>query len=138
MYRELKGILRIELVFYLVYSGLDSTSGVPKQIPADKAVYFRFMQGARQETHFILLLADLSCLCTVSGMARPRQQFSCHSFLFGTVGALLFLSVLKNATGDYKLSSSPCAEVRTVETRSFWLPLLGCPLGNFPSPFSVS
>lgn len=33
--------------------------GVPKEIPADKAVYFRFMQGARQETHFVLLLVDL-------------------------------------------------------------------------------
>lgn len=59
MYEELKRILRIELVFHLVDSGLDSTSGVPKEIPADKAVYFRFMQGARQETHFVLLLVDL-------------------------------------------------------------------------------
>lgn len=59
MYGELKRILRIELVFHLVYSGLDSTSGVPKEIPADKAVYFHFMQGAKQETHFVLLLVDL-------------------------------------------------------------------------------
>lgn len=59
MYRELKRVLRIELVFYLGYSGLDSTFGVLKQIPADKAVYFCFTQGARQETHFVLLLVDL-------------------------------------------------------------------------------
>lgn len=59
MYRELKRVLRIELLFYLVYFGLDSTSGLPKQIPADKVVYFCFMQGARQETHFVLPLVDL-------------------------------------------------------------------------------